>query len=459
MHGVVNKCLLFVLQGVSHFFWTLRKGFATTVFVKPLPKKHFEKAKDAGAYLDAAAKPLRILGSLEWPDDVRNRFLKTQVLPEVTYVAIDVEPSLEAVRNARNLIDGDHVVFEWLGRLADDIEVTAHMIAARGTREFHTHSKTIYGEPTRLMLDKQTRVIDMARHMDEALEGLDIPKLVVEGYEVMFAAKEFAQKLRPRLTHHFGKEAPKVILVDNLSAKATATSKTIRVRTSAMFSDRDIHQLLQHEALVHSATGLNGKAQQNFPILGRSHAGTTQIQEGLAVFAEVISGSMDPVRFRRLADRVIAIQMSIEGADFKEVFDFYMARTDDADQSYDNTRRIFRGGLITGGAPFTKDMVYLNGLLRVHNFMRSVVKLGRADLIRVLFTGKMDIEDIPAIAQLAASDRVDPPKFMPPWAKDLRFLVSYLAYSSFLNQVKMPGFQAYYQEELADVPVVWDFVE
>jgi len=427
--------------------------------VKPLSENLFAKAKDAGAYLDVAARPLRILGSVEWPDEVRGIFLKTGTLPDIKYEPIDTAPSLEAVREARKHIEGDHVVFEWLRRLAGDIEETAHMIAARGTRAFHEHSKNLYGEPTRLMLDKQTRVIDMARHMDDALDGLDIPKLVVEGYEVQFTAKEFANKLRPRLTHHFGKDAPKVLLVPQLSAKATATSRRIRVRTSATFSDRDVHQLLQHEALVHSATGLNGKAQTNFPILGRSHAGTTQIQEGLAVFAEIISGSMDPVRFRRLADRVIAIHMSIEGADFKDVFDFYVARTDDADQSYDNARRIFRGGLITGGAPFTKDMVYLNGLLRVHNYMRSVVKLGRADLIRVLFTGKMDLEDIPAIAQLAASGRVDPPKFMPPWAKDLRFLVSYLAYSSFLNQVKMPGFQAYYKEELAEVPVVWDFVE
>ena len=28
------------------------------------------------------------------------------------------------------------------------------------------------------------------------------------------------------------------------------------------------------------------------------------------------------------------------------------------------------------------------------------------------------------------------PRFLPPWAEDLRFLVSYLAYSSFLNRVR-----------------------
>jgi len=82
---------------------------------------------------------------------------------------------------------------------------------------------------------------------------------------------------------------------------------------------------------------LNGRAQPHFKILGRAHAGTTEIQEGLAVFAEIISGAMDPDRFTRLSDRVIAIQMSIEGADFKEVFDFYNARIEDPDQAYENT--------------------------------------------------------------------------------------------------------------------------
>jgi len=95
--------------------------------------------------------------------------------------------------------------------------------------------------------------------------------------------------------------------------------------------------------------------------------------------------------------------------------------------------------------------------LRVHNFMRTATKLGRADLLRLLFVGKLDIEDIPAIAILAANNKITPPKTLPPWISDMRFLVSYLAYSSFLNQVKLPGFQSYYQDMLADVPSIWDF--
>jgi hypothetical protein len=148
--------------------------------------------------------------------------------------------------------------------------------------------------------------------------------------------------------------------------------------------------------------------------------------------------------------------MAVQGADFKEVFDVYMERFDDPSKAYNNTFRVFRGGVVTGGAPFTKDLVYLKGLMRVHNFMRTVVSLKRADLIRLLFAGKLDVEDIPALAYLRKEGLIYAPKYLPPWVKDLRFLVSYLAYSAFLNQVKLPGFKRYYADALKEVPNIWD---
>ena len=422
-----------------------------------LSKIHFKQAKEAGRALNLAAKSMKVLSSVAWDDGQKERFLKDGKMPNPDYAPIDVSEPRRLIEQARKSIEGKHVVFEWLDRLADTLQTTTHLISSRGTPAFFEHSAELYGRPTRLMLDKKTRVIDLARHMDGTLDGLDFSKLVVEGFETHLTAQEFAKELEGRLADHFGESAPLIELSDTLSAKAVAGRTRIRVRASAGFTERDIEQLLQHEALVHTATALNGRAQPHFKILGRAHAGTTEVQEGLAVFAEIISGAMDPQRFRRLSDRVIAIQMSIDGADFKDVFEFYNERLDDPDQSFENARRVFRGGVLTGGAPFTKDMVYLNGLLRVHNFMRTVVKLGRADLIRILFAGKMDIEDVPALAQMASAGRMRSPEFMPPWAKDLRFLVSYMAYSGFLNQVKMPGFQKYYEAELEDVPVVWDF--
>ena len=426
--------------------------------MQKLSDSHFKAAVRASDHLDKAAAKLRVLTALEWPAKHKQPFLKRGKMPDVIYPKVDTSKAREQIAAAQRDIDGAHEIQKWLCRVADTLTTTANMIDARGTPEFFEHSTTLYGQPTRLMLDRQTKVLDLAKHMDEALDGLDFDKLVVEGEEVRLTDVQFAKRLRQRLGQHFRTNAPAVVISDTLSAKAAASSTRIRIRQGATFTARDVEQLLHHEALIHTATALNGRAQPHFKILGRAHPGTTEIQEGLAVFAEVITGSMDPRRFRRLSGRVLAIQMAVEGADFKEVFDYFVERGVERPQAYENARRVFRGGVITGGAPFTKDMVYLNGLLRVHNFMRTVVRMGRADLIRVLFLGKMDVEDVPALAQLASNGRLRSPEYMPPWVKDLRFLVSYLAYSGFLNRVKMPGFQAYYKEELKDVPDVWGLV-
>ena len=419
----------------------------------------FERARRAAKHIDAGARALPLLSNLAWDSDIREDFLRHDKTPDPDYPDVDTDKALNQIADARSLIDGDHVVMQWLGRLCDTVERTASLLDNRGTPAFFECSKALFGDPQKLMIDRQTRTIDFARYLDETLLNLDFSHLVMEGEKVYLTDREFADAMRGKLDRHFGDDAPRVILSPSLSAKATASASRIRVRKGETFTERDVLQLLQHEALIHTATALNGRAQTRFRILGRAHGGTTMIQEGLAVFAEIITATMDPRRFQRLAARVIAIDMAADGADFREVFQYFVERTDDRRSSYESTRRIFRGGVISGGAPFTKDGVYLNGLLRVHNFMRTVVGLDRADLIRILFMGKMDLEDVPAIAQLSSRGVLAAPQFLPSWVKDMRFLVSYMSYSGFLNRVKLPGFQDYYREQLSEVPTVWDAVE
>ncbi len=146
------------------------------------------------------------------------------------------------------------------------------------------------------------------------------------------------------------------------------------------------------------ATSLNGRRQVDLPLLSAAHAGTTRTQEGLAVFAEFITGALDLDRLRRLALRVIAIQDVLNGADFLDVYRGFLAAGVAPEQAFESARRVFRGGVLTGGAPFMKDLVYLDGFLRVTNCLRAIVAEGRADVLPLLFCGKLDLEDLPALA-------------------------------------------------------------
>jgi len=49
----------------------------------------------------------------------------------------------------------------------------------------------------------------------------------------------------------------------------------------------------------------------------------------------------------------------------------------------------FRGGVVEGGAPFTKDACYCKGIVLNYAFIRSAIQHNRADLIPYLFVGKV----------------------------------------------------------------------
>ena len=110
--------------------------------------------------------------------------------------------------------------------------------------------------------------------------------------------------------------------------------------------------------------------------------------------------------------------------------------------------------MLTGGAPSTKDLVYLLGLLQGTNFVRASFAAGRADCLSLLFCGKLDIADIPALCELYDLGLCRPPRFLPPWLSDPPYLLAVLTFSLFTNRLSIePVIQAA-QRLLASAPVV-----
>jgi uncharacterized protein (TIGR02421 family) len=411
-----------------------------------------DRLGEAARLLRDAERPVRVLRTVGWDDAVRERFLATggRELPTPSYRALDPTPTLDRVAAARRLLDGDDPVAEMLRRTAWAIELGARMLAAVGTAELYRHATVLYGTPTAPLPGQASTSLELARTLSTTLGAA---AEVGIGAAAPSTADEVAAAIAAAVTRHFGDRAPAVEVVDRLSARALAGPGAIRIRRGARFTDRDAAQLVEHEAYVHIATSLAGRAQTALPILAAGHPGTTRTQEGLAVFAELVSGAIDPDRLQRLADRVLAIQMAIDGADFLDVYRWFLERTGgERDVAFDDARRVFRGGVLRGRAPFTKDVVYLDGLVRVHNFLRAAVAAGRADCIRLLFVGKLDLDDVPALCHLAAAGTVTPARFLPPWAADLRGLVAYLAYSGFLHQLDLAPIRAHHAALLAEAP-------
>jgi uncharacterized protein (TIGR02421 family) len=397
-----------------------------------------DRYRQAAQILHDVAKPMRVLSALAWPSQVREEFLAggAQRLPAPTYSPVDPAPVLEAVAGARALLRPGNVVDDWLGREAGAIESTARMLATRETRAFFDHSRALYGIPDQPLRFDPATPLELAHRVHDALDELHQADLVPPVVRSR-TGDQVATFIRGEVQEHFGDAAPEVILVDELSANATATTSRIRIRRGARFTTKDAGQLLNHEAFIHVGTGLNGRAQTDIPILAVGHPGTTRTQEGLAVYSEYVSGTLGLDRLRRLADRIVAVQHVIDGADFIELYRWFLERTPNAEQAFESTRRIFRGAPMTGGAPFTKDCTYLSGYLSVTTFIRAAFQAGRADTLALLFSGKLDLFAVPALSELRSQGLVKPARFLPPWAADPGWVLAHLSLNTFLANIDL----------------------
>lgn len=398
---------------------------------------------------------MRVLSRLNWPAEIRETFLAggATTLPRPDYVRFDAAPTLEAIDAARAELVPGSVVDDWLGRECDAVEDTARMLASVGTPDFHEYSARLYGSPTRPLPYDPATPLDLAHRIHTALDELATSKLLPQPIRDQ-TALDVVSTLEPAVREHFGESAPEILIVDELSANAVASTSRIKVRRDARFTRKDALQLLHHEAHIHVATGLNGRAQSDIPILAIGHPGTTRTQEGLAVYAEYLSGTLGLDRLRRLADRIVAVQLAADGADFIEVFRWFRERSADDEQAFESTRRIFRGAPIEGGAPFTKDCAYLSGFLSVATFVRAAFNAGRADTIALLFSGKLDLWSVGALAELRAAGLVNPARFLPPWASDPSWVLTHLTLSTFQAGIDLDVVTEHIAELLDQVPPV-----
>jgi uncharacterized protein (TIGR02421 family) len=394
-----------------------------------------------------AQRPIRVLNAIKWDVSVFEgvRDSGWRKLPAVTKedyarIGLGFDPASKQAEFAAIVADiqadlGNDGIGNILKHAAEQYVDVVEMLQARGTQRFYELSRTLYGSPKDVFSDGDTQVRDVAQQMYEILTGLDDSVLGVEMPRDI-PAERAVEVLNARLAEYFGERQVRVILDDGIVADAAAGSDYIKVRRGAMFSERDLRLLEVHEGWVHVATSMNGQAQPVARWLSIGPPRVASTQEGLAALLEVLTLTSHPHRARRLNDRVLAVDKAEDGANFLEVFEWFRTEGYDEETCFWNTQRVFRGGVTTGGAPFTKDIVYTFGIVSVLNFLTSAIAVGRADLIRWLYVGKVALEDLPTIAEHAHEGLVRPPRYVPPMFKDLNGLSIWLGISAFWGNLK-----------------------
>ena len=381
-----------------------------------------------------------MLGSLSWPQSAQESFLQgfragQPRLPAPEYRRPDYRAEVVELEAIIAACPDDHPLGIFLCATARSYVLVCRLLQHAGSARMTPFSIELYGRPGDPLPGGRVTNVDAARHFIEVSRGY-VHVAAHSGDRVM-SPEALAQALRLRMAEVFTGHDVSVVVDPALVSRAAAGATRIRLRGGIDFHASDVDQLLQHEAFVHCLTALNGREQSRFRSLGLGAPRTTGTQEGLATFAELISGSIDLTRLERIALRILAIEQALDGADFIEVFRLFLAAGQSESESFRSAMRVFRGAPLTGGYAFTKDTVYLHGLMEVHTFLRWCLRHQRMNLARYLVAGRMTIDDVLRLAPLFEAGTLDAPRYLPPWLARGSALAGYLAFAVFANNIRL----------------------
>ncbi len=407
-----------------------------------------------------AQRPIRILDGIKWRPEVLDAFRASgfKKVPEITYPKapfdFDPERKKDELRrieeDVRSQLGESDAIAGILAASAREYRLVVEMLENRGKPRFYQLSRALYGSASDTFADGSTTVSDVAHDMYAILTELD-DSLLGPKPEKNVSAQEVVEILNTRLRSVFGDGKIRVILDDGIVADAAAGSDYVKVRAGAKFSMDDVRILEVHEGWAHVGTSLNGQEQPVARWLSKGPPRTAATQEGLAALLEVLTFTSYPGRAHRLNNRVLAVEKAEAGASFYDVFEWFRTEGYDEDACFWGTQRVFRGGTLDGGAPFTKDIVYMKGVVSNYNFLHAALAKGRPDLIRWLFVGKVALEDIPALAERAHEGIVRPPRYVPEIFQDLRGLAIWLSISTFWGKLNSRTVFRHYEKMFASL--------
>jgi len=398
-----------------------------------------KKLKKIDTDLVDIGKGIKILSELSWAPEHCADFLSAwqsgnPSLPVVSYPKKDLEETKKKLRQIMLECPRQHPIGEFLYNTAESYYFGAELIENLGQPEFTELSCQIYGRPRDIMNFTKVSALDASDHFLSVTGNL-IAASRQSDAEVCLMAEHVKEEME-KLIHPFFKDHPVEIVIDErLVSKAAAGASRIRIRNYTCFAPLDIPQLIEHEAFVHTLTLINGRQQENIKTLGLGAPRTTRTQEGLALFAELITNSIDLSRLRRIAARVKGVDMALNGADFIEVFKFFLEIGQTENESFYSAMRIFRGGDVRGKIVFTKDIAYMQGFVEVHRFLEQAIQKERTEDAHYLFSGRLTTSDVSKLEPFFESKFLSRPHYEPRWISNKHTLMAFLVYSSFTHKL------------------------
>lgn len=331
-------------------------------------------------------------GTAAWNAFRRSGFDKA---PKLRYRPLPVEPALlkrELFRIPIERIE-DPTLGDLFYEKQAEIDRRLTLLGDRGTARFRYGSLAAYGPVSPPLL----------REAEAILENVSATARGRRGAGATIGAERFAELAMREVAYYRERWegfAGEVEVRPDTSGGLMVSHGRLLVPRSLQAPPGRVDALIQHEVGTHMVTWWNGRSQR-LQQLAHGLAGYEELQEGLAVLAEYVVGGMTPSRLRTLAGRVLVADSVADGATFVDSFRLLRRCGFGQQAAFGIVVRIYRGG------GFTKDLIYLRGLLAVMEHLRAGGEL------QPLYVGKVAARHLPIIRELQSRRILMAPRVLP----------------------------------------------
>jgi uncharacterized protein (TIGR02421 family) len=259
-----------------------------------------------------------------------------------------------------------------------DYHVLLSMMENFNSVFFYDHCVKLYGSSHKLMGN------EAFPYFLEKIPEFCLPDQSTQKYEGA-AALDY---LRRRMSETFSPQDFEVKASTSLLSDSSAGRKTLKLNPSKSYTTGQLNIFLVHEGWVHLGTSLNGAAQDEHIWLSTWAPRTTFLQEGLAILTELLTGCMTLERWNKVVIRHLATSMAERGSSITEVYAYLRHHKMDDLDAFKLALRVFRGVPLDGGMAFTKELLYLHGMIELLYHLHFF----KTDL-KSLWVGKISFEE------------------------------------------------------------------
>lgn len=322
----------------------------------------------------------------------KKRFFKHKAteLPKFRYSPIRINP-YELKQKLSNIKTGNisdvsirHLYESVINSYFDKID----MLSTLGTDKFLYNSLRYFGRPSKKDLQNAQYLLHLPAIASEPKRS---PSLTVDSAISSFkdALEDYGFDCKIELNN---KVISQVMVLNS--------RKLIQFRPDAKFTRPEINALIEHEIGVHMVTTMNS-SQQDLKIFNLGLPVNTKTQEGVAILSEYLSGNISMKRLKKLALRVVVVDMMCSGASFIDCYKYLMDNhLDSPNEAFSLVTRIYRGG------GFTKDYLYLSGFVQILRFWE------KENTLDPLLIGKTSIEFYNVISEMIEREMVERPQYI-----------------------------------------------